>query len=657
MSFTLINPFNYSNTDYDVVVVADLFVEDYVGGAELTTQALIDESKKKILKIRSRDLTQNLINQYKNKFWIFGNFSAVNPGLLQIVSMTLKYVILEYDYKFCHHRSIEKCSQTNGTCSCHTTPHGQFVERFFTNSQSIFWMSEKQKEIYHDRFPSLQYTKNMILSSIFSKQTLNLIKTLLNNESKSGTLVLGSNSWVKGFHKAMSWCSDNKIEPEIVWNMPYENLLRRLATAEQFVYLPEGSDTCPRMIIEAKLLGCKIITNEHVQHNSETWFNQTPDEIFNYLSQSPQKFWSIIEKLQLKKTISGYTTTMNCLKQGYPFEHTIKSMLEFCDEVCVVDGDSNDGTWEKLVDLAYPDAFQNLSNVDYLHLVEDLRALGGSPIQRLLPPTKLRLQCIQRDWSNPNFAIFDGLQKAEARKMCTSDYCWQMDSDEIVANHDVEKIHSLIQQLPNNVLGVSLPVIEFWGSHEKIRIDVTPWKWRLSKNSSNITHGVPGKLRVIDKHNIVVPYHAAPGTDGCDLIFVDSLEPVPHMTFYTPEVENIRQHALSGNQEALAKYESYINDLTNQIPVIYHYSWFDLERKIKLYKNYWTRHWESLFGKTYIDDAASNMMFDSPWSDVTDDMISDLATKLSSIGGWIWHSKWLGQKTPWITLKNKNYPL
>ena len=43
-------------------------------------------------------------------------------------------------------------------------------------------------------------------------------------------------------------------------------------------------------------------------------------------------------------TISGYTTTYNCLKEDYPFLESIQSMLGFCDEVVVVDGCSDDGT-------------------------------------------------------------------------------------------------------------------------------------------------------------------------------------------------------------------------------------------------------------------------------------------------------------------------
>ena len=49
--------------DVKVIFVADLFAEDYVGGAELTTQALIDECPFPHMKIRSKELTIPLLAQ------------------------------------------------------------------------------------------------------------------------------------------------------------------------------------------------------------------------------------------------------------------------------------------------------------------------------------------------------------------------------------------------------------------------------------------------------------------------------------------------------------------------------------------------------------------------------------------------------------------
>lgn len=636
-----------------IVFVADLFVDDYVGGAELTTEALVSSSPFEVFKVKSRDVTLDLLKQGVDKFWIFGNYAELNPQLIPSIVGNLNYSILEYDYKYCRFRSPEKHHEaTKIPCDCENQINGKMISAFMHGARGIWWMSESQKDHYIQKFPFLDSNRNHVLSSVFDDRTLAQLKLLRSsNLEKKGWIVLGSNSWVKGANDAIKWCQDNKKEYTVVWNKPYEELLALLAASEGFVYLPKGMDTCPRMVIEAKLLGCQLVVNDYVQHHKEEWFaTDDVDSIFDYLHASKTMFWNSTRvMMEYKPTISGYLTTFNCVNQGYPFEQCIQSMLQFCDEVCVVDGGSSDDTWNRLVNLAHPDMI-NLSSKEQVELVEDIRTIGSSPHQTQLQPSKLKLQCIHRDWTDPRFALFDGMQKAEARKMCTSEFCWQMDSDEVVHETDAQKILDLARALPREALVIALPVVEYWGSSDKVRIDVQPWKWRLSRNDHRITHGVPGALRVMSPHpDSSLEYIAKEGTDGCDMIFADTLEPVPFVTFYSQQAEAARQAALSGHQQALEQYQQWFNSVVENVPGVFHYSWYDLKRKIRLYRNYWTKHWNSLYGKDLQDTAQTNMMFDLPWSDVTDEMIDELANKLNTqSGGWIWHRKWDGTSTPHI---------
>jgi len=610
-------------SDAQVVFVADLFADEYVGGAELTTQALIDSSPLKVHKIKSQHITMEILKKGVDKFWIFGNFAGLNPQLIPAIVANLKYSVLEYDYKYCKYRSPEKHeAETGSPCDCHDQINGKLISAFYYGAMSLWWMSEKQKEKYHSLFPFLAEKDNFVLSSVFDVQTLGIISALRQAappvEERKGWIVLGSQSWVKGFESAKKWCEENNKQYEVVWNLPYQDLLAKLSVSEGFVYLPAGADTCPRMVIEAKLLGCKLHLNDFVQHKDEEWF-ATDDlgSISDYLYASREIFWNATKEIMAyKPKISGYTTTYNCERQFYPYLQTIESMLGFATEVCVVDGGSTDGTWEKLQEWSARES-------------------------------RLKIKQVARDWSHPRHGVFDGMQKAEARKMCTGDYCWQMDSDEVVHEEDYAKIQDICRHIPSQVDVLSLPVIEYWGGLEKVRADITPWKWRLSRNKPNITHGIPVELRTQDKDGNLM---ALPGTDGCDMIDVSTGERIPHVSFYTPEVDNVRRAALAGSGDALKSYENWFNSAVTTLPSVFHYSWYDLERKIKLYKNYWQNHWNGLWGKDTSDTAENNMMFSVPWSQVTDQMIVDKASQMKErLGGWIWHKKWDGEMiTPHI---------
>lgn len=598
-----------------------MFVEDYTGGAELTTEALIQSSPFNVHKIHSKDINEKTLISGIDKFWIFGNFTMMNHNLIPSIVANLKYAIVEYDYKYCKFRSPEKHQyQTSQLCDCSEQMPGKIISAFYHGAMGLWWMSEAQKEHYLDKFPFLLKNDNMVLSSVFDLETLGTLKYLRENQKneKKGWIVLGSESWVKGAGNAENWCKQNNKEYEVVWNIPYKELLAKLSCAEGFVYLPAGMDTCPRMVCEAKLLNCKLELNSNVQHKDEVWFDTDDlEKIHEYLLASPGIFWNATKKMMdYKPSISGYTTTFNCISQQYPYKQCLESMLQFCDEVCVVDGGSEDGTWNELQNLA-------------------------------LKEPRLSLKQIKRDWNHPRSAVFDGMQKAAARELCTKEFCWQMDSDEIVHEDDAIKILDIARSMPKNADLLALPVIEYWGGSDKVRIDVTPWKWRLSRNKSHITHGIPAHLRDYDGDGNLC---AKQGTDGCDMIDRNTGTPIEFITFYNHDADKARLAANFGNSHALQQYETWFNTVTSNLPCVFHYSWYDIERKIKLYRNFWTRHWEVLYGKDYTDTPESNMMFDKPWSEVTDDDIKTLAIRLKNeTGGWIWHKKWNGNKLPWMT--------
>ena len=642
--------------DAEVIFVSDMFVEDYVGGAELTSQALIDSSPFKIQKIHSRNVTLDTLKQCADKFWIFGNFAELNPQLIPSIVGNLKYSILEYDFKYCKYRSPEKhFAASKIPCDCHNQINGKMISAFYYGvSGGLWWMSDRQRERYSTLFPFLDTVQNTTISSIFDEKTIELIRNLRKSgesQQKSGWIILGSDSWVKGADAAKKWCEENGKQYTIVWNMPYKMILEKLSIAEGFVYLPAGGDTCPRMVIEAKLLGCKLQLNENVLHKNEVWFNKSIVEIEQYLLKAPENFWSSIKKsMSYRPTISGYTTTYNAVKQQYPYKECIQSMLQFCDEVCIVDGGSDDGTWESLIDIVMESQGTKLSD---LSEIERSSTIEMSKSGATSKDAKLRIKQIKRDWKSKGSAIFDGLQKAEARNMCTQEFCWQMDSDEIVHEDDLAKIKKLPRAMviPGADI-LSLPVIEYWGGEDKVRCDIMPWKWRFSKNLPHITHGIPYDLRRFDQNGSL---YAAPGTDGCDMIDKDSGERLMHVCFYDGNVDAVRQNAVMGNVESLKQYEGWFNSVINELPGVHHYSWFNIARKIRLYRDFWTRHWLDLQSENFDDSAEQNMMFDVPWSQVTDEMIENRAKELGQMGGHIWHSKWNGRKTPWIQV-NRSQP-
>ncbi len=305
--------------------------------------------------------------------------------------------------------------------------------------------------------------------------------------------------------------------------------------------------------------------------------------------------------------ISGYVTSRNVVSLDYSLKECVQSLLEFCDEVVIADStDKDDGTLDLLGELE-----------------RDVR---------------VKVYHKDLDYSARNHGVLDGQQKAFARSMCTGDWLWQMDSDEIVHELDASKVKGLCEQLSPEVNLVALPVVEYWGSQDKVRIDINPWKWRLSRNKPEITHGIPVSLRVM-KDGLL---YSKPGSDGCDYVHVEAGEPISFASFVSQQSEALRMLAARDNRY-VPNCEQWFNNMVDQLPGVFHFSWFSIERKIQTYKKYWNKHWQSLYGEMLTND---NMFFDVPWEQVTDEMIKTRAKELrEGCGGHIFHSKWNGQKT------------
>ena len=597
----------------DVIFVADFFIEDYGGGAEMTTEALISSATDlKIQKVHAKDVTMNLLRNGVSKHWVFGNFSSLQPDLIPSVIGNLQYSILEYDYKFCVYRSVERHEHETGSpCDCSEQIHGKMISAFFHGAKSIWWMSEAQEKIYLEKFPFLNENPRCVLSSVFDDrffQAVNMLAETTDDDTRNGWIVLGSDSWIKGADNAEAYCKKNNLQYEVVWGIPHDQLLSKLAAAEGFVYLPKGGDTCPRMVIEARALGCKLAMNENVQHQHEEWFAGDEIGMLSYLYAARDRFWTAIKQIMnYSPTVSGYVTVRNATQMKYPWTATVESMLGFCDEVVVVDGGSTDGTWESLQKWAEKE-------------------------KRLL------IKKIDVDPDSPSFAYeSDGKLKAAARSLCTSEYCWQMDADEVVHEEDYDKVKNLARSFPRYANIVSLPVIEYWGSSEKVRMDINPWKWRISRNLPNITQGIPSALLKVDEDGFE---YASVGTDSCDYIDKETGEVLPHAGFYDDSVHKIRIAGLTGNEEARKQYEDWFNRAISSLPSVHHYSWYNIANKIGQYKLHWGKFWKSMYRFDTEDTAENNVMFDKPWSEVTEPEVVELSNRLAKeMGGWIFHDK------------------
>ena len=279
-------------------------------------------------------------------------------------------------------------------------------------------------------------------------------------------------------------------------------------------------------------------------------------------------------------TLSGYTTTFNPDKY-YPWRESIKSMLAICDEVVVVDGGSTDGTLEEL---------QNWKK------------------------TEAKLKVFKRKWRMDEPAM-DGMMKAYARALCTKEFCWQQDCDEIIHELDYPKITNLLNTFPAHAKLVILPVIDLYGSPKTVRTDRGLYKARLSKNLPEITHGIPNQLRQTNVQGKI--FCDKDLSDGCEYINSQTFNMIDgQVTFYNQQLFDFQQ-------KNTPEYKAMMTDAYKKFPSIWHFSWNNLERRMKVDQEFWDAQWARLNSK---DIEPENRFFPGvKRADITPELIKERA--------------------------------
>mgnify|MGYP005812860233 CR=1 FL=1 len=278
------------------IFVSDFFSDQLQGGAELSLQTLIDKAEENSIRINSSDLTASFVDRYKDKIWIIGNYTqAPKDAIKQLTDKKCNYNVIEFDYKFCKYRNLELHETLEGEpCNCIEGEHGQEIEKFVAGAKNVFFMSVTQMNVFLSKLKTLKKSRCIVLSSIFNEKFFDIIKHLREtyNEKEETWVVSSSPSWIKGSKEAEKWCVDNNKEYNKMHGLVYKEALETLAKSKGLCFLPTGADTCPRLVIEAKLLNCELELNDNVQHISEEWFNTDDLTITeNYLKSRPDVFW------------------------------------------------------------------------------------------------------------------------------------------------------------------------------------------------------------------------------------------------------------------------------------------------------------------------------------------------------------------------------
>tara|TARA_B100000902_G_C27307181_1_gene916199 strand:+ start:1107 stop:1988 length:882 start_codon:yes stop_codon:yes gene_type:complete len=269
-----------------------------LGGTSLTLEAITEPFKDECEFITTSELTKTHLQFKHPKVWIIGNTMALNKesyeAIVEIIQQrtTIK---LDFDYGFCRFRSPTAHRILGKTeCDCLVNPETATLKNLYCyirdNSSIVFYMSEMQRQI-HQQAISIKSEQSIVLSSCFTQDSFKKMKEYRSRpKSEKYAIIDGHQGWhseAKGVKKSINYAVTKNLDYDLFKTDTHDEMLDKLSGYKGLIFLPIIEDTCPRVTIEAKLMGLEVITNENSQHTTESWWNYSLDEIENYLRERP----------------------------------------------------------------------------------------------------------------------------------------------------------------------------------------------------------------------------------------------------------------------------------------------------------------------------------------------------------------------------------
>jgi hypothetical protein len=278
--------------------VQDFNVFAFPGGAERNDRKLIHEGIR-----RRHDITMELDANWDCA--LISNCVEIEKDLMDNICNKKKHIFFMHDYIFCRYRLFFPCLE-----KCKHCPHAKLWKKRFLDSKLIIYLSPLHKEFHERVMPELKDIPNILVPSTVEP---NRFRELADRKKIPDTGVsINSLLPFKGAECTLDYMTrhpeiqfqvispnpENFLMPPnvelVASKLPYHQLLDILSSAEFYVELPETPQPYNRTFAEAKLAGCKVITNELSGAASYPWFSNR-QRLIQELLLAPATFWKGVE--------------------------------------------------------------------------------------------------------------------------------------------------------------------------------------------------------------------------------------------------------------------------------------------------------------------------------------------------------------------------
>lgn len=309
-----------------LVFISDFFAEQVQGGAEIYDDVLIDELKKrtKVATFQSHDFGVKHFEFYLSHDYnfIISNFVNLSQQMIsRLQSIGDRYIIIEHDHKYLKTRNPTVFKDYKAP------PEYIINKSFYSSAKMVFCQSEKHKDVLQK---NLKIDNVVSLScSLWSKEQLDFIRSSI-TEKNDRAYVMNDKNPIKGSDKSIQLCDKKGIPYDVIDVLPYKEFIAKLAEYDKFVFFPKTLETFSRVILEARMLGCKLITNNLNSCTYEKWFKEYKGkELIDFVDKQRDVVVNkIVDCLDKKEKLEDgdITIILNCYRRPYNLKMQVDAL-------------------------------------------------------------------------------------------------------------------------------------------------------------------------------------------------------------------------------------------------------------------------------------------------------------------------------------------
>ncbi len=275
-----------------IIFLADYFLEDILGGGEICNECVIKHLKNdnEVLKIKTQNINLKLISDYRDYFFIIGNFVFLNKEVLNFIKENCNYVIYEHDYKFLKNRNPARYINF-------IAPQEEIIfYEFYKNAKKIICQTDFQKNIVE---------KNLKIDNVISLGTnfwldshYKLLEEYSNIDKNNKYAVVAYQIEHKNTIGAIEYCKKNNLEFNLIQDQNYESFLKKMGVNKGLVFLPKTPETFSRTVLEARMMNIEVRSNNLIGCTKESWFHDYKGiDLIKYTKNKNKQAYKIFEEL------------------------------------------------------------------------------------------------------------------------------------------------------------------------------------------------------------------------------------------------------------------------------------------------------------------------------------------------------------------------